>query len=325
MPSKILQSGTTSLSVLKKGDFKIGVGTNAPYGPTSVTGFYNGIDPPLNGYTIYAQKPLQGPSINVASTDDQCIYFLKVLGATGSTIGEVLEWSQNQNNILVVNKEYDDFVTSGLTAYYDVTLVNSYPKQGTSWYDLSPNSYNLTLFNTPTFSSTGFSFSNTSFEYAATSVNLPDLNRWTIEAKFRVTSSLTGQVTSIVTGQYNLASKLNFSLGTNNAPTNYNLTVGFFDGSWRNVTGFAPSLNTWYHVIGTYNGSSIKMYRDGAEIDSTNYTGTPQSGGALRIARRWDSTNNDSINFFPGDIEFVRVYNRALSATEVTKNYNAQL
>lgn len=325
MPSKILQSGTTSFAVLQKGDFKIGVGTNAPYGPTSLTGFYNGIDPPLNGYTIYAQKLTQGPSINVATTDDECIFFLKVLGATGNTIGEVLEWSQNQNNILVINKEYDDFVTSGLTAYYDATLVNSYPKQGTKWYDLSTNGYHTTLFNTPTYASSGFTFSNTSFEYAATSVNLPDLNQFSVEVKFRVTSSLTGQITSIVSGQYDLTNKLNFSLGTNNAPSSYNLTFGFFNGAWRNVTGFAPSLNTWYHVVGTYNGSVIKMYTDGSEIDSVNYTGTPQSGGALRIARRWDSTNNDSINFFPGVIEFVRIYNRALSSSEVTRNYNAQL
>lgn len=325
MPSKILQSGTTSLSVLQKGDFKIGVGSNSSYGPTNVTGFYNGIDPPINGYTIYAQKQSQGPSINVASTDDQCIYFLKVLGATGDTISEVLEWSQNQTNILVINKEYSDFVTSGLTAYYDVTMVNSYPKQGTKWYDLSPNGYHVTLYNTPTYSSTGFSFSNTSFEYGSTSVNLPDLNQWSIESKFRITSSLTNQITSIVAGQFDLGTKLNFSLGTNNAPTNYNLTVGFFNGAWRNVTGFAPSLNTWYHVIGTYNGSTIKLYRDGSEINSTNYSGTAQSGGSLRIARRWDSSDSDSINFFPGDIQFVRVYNRALNSTEVTRNYNSQL
>jgi hypothetical protein len=325
MATNFVKYGSTSKNVLiKSNNFNVGSDDIDDYGPTSSTGFYSAVDPPINGYVIYVDKATQGPSIHVAQDDTACIFFLKSFGSTGSTINDVLLWAQNQSNILVVGKTQPSINPSGLVAYYDVGTISSYPKGGSTLYDLSGNGYNVTLYNTPTFITTGktsLSFSKNSFEYGSTSTNLPDLNNFTIESKFRVTSSLTSQVTSVVTGQYNLSTKLNFSLGTNNAPINYNMTIGFFNGSWRSVTGFTPTLNTWYHVTGTYDGSSLKMYIDGALSQTLTYTGTPQSGGVLRIARRWDDVDNNATNFFPGDIEFIRIYNRSLSSTEVNNNY----
>ncbi|MHC4535676.1 MAG: LamG-like jellyroll fold domain-containing protein, partial [Planctomycetota bacterium] len=66
----------------------------------------------------------------------------------------------------------------------------------------------------------------------------------------------------------------------------------------------------WYHVVGTWDGTTQRLYLDGVEIDSQ----TP--GGVLDSA--FDgahiSSENEPIN---GLLDEVRIYNRALSAEEI--------
>jgi hypothetical protein len=200
----------------------------------------------------------------------------------------------------------------------------SYSGSGSIWYDLEGVSNNATLVNTPTYSSSYqgiLSFDDTSSEYA-TIPDIGDLNQWTVEVWFRISKSLTGKVSSLVTNQFNLSNKLNFSVGTNNAPSSYNLVVGFFDGAWRNTTGFVPSLNTWYQVVGTYDGSVIRQYVNGTASGGTlNYAGTPQSGGEVRLMRRWDTTVSSG-NLIAGDLAIVKIYDQALSDSDILDSYN---
>ena len=101
-----------------------------------------------------------------------------------------------------------------------------------------------------------------------------------------------------------------------------NISAGFFDGAWHNTSGFQPAVNTWYQSVGTYDGSTLVQYVNGASQSSLSYTGTPSSGGLVRIASRWDDQAS-SIDFFPGDIAIVKIYNTALSGADVLQNFNA--
>lgn len=196
----------------------------------------------------------------------------------------------------------------------------SYAGSGDTWYDLSGDGNNGTLYNTPIYNQTYFSFDKDSFEWASVP-DLGDLSTWSIETWFKITSTLTGQITAVICNEFDLVNKLNFSMGTNNAPGSYNMCIGFFDGAWHNTTGFAPVLDTWYHCVGTYDGTTIKQYVNGALNTQLSYAGTPQSGGDVRIARRWDSADNNSINFFPCDIGLVRIYSDVLTAGQILANY----
>jgi hypothetical protein len=209
--------------------------------------------------------------------------------------------------------------------YLDSGDVSSYPGTGSTWFDLQGNDNNATLFNSPTYSASYqgiLQFDDASLEYA-TIPDLGNFSEWTVEAWFRLTSPLTGKVTSIITNEFDLVDKLNFSIGTNNAPANLNLSVGFYDSAWRTTTGVVPQVGVWYQVVGTYDGSVVRQYVNGVASGGTvNYVGTPQSGGEVRLMRRWDLTAIQS-NLVDGDLAIVKIYDEALTSGQVLSNYNS--
>ena len=203
---------------------------------------------------------------------------------------------------------------------------NAYSGTGTTWYDLSGNNRDVSLVNNPSYTPSQygyFQFTDTSYQYAITTSTVPNLSIWTIEAWYRPTKSFTGKVTSVISNEFDLVNKLNYSLGTNNAPSSYALAGGYYNGAWRTTSGFTPTLNTWYQSVVTYDGSKITQYTNGVSQSTLTYSGTPQSGGKVRIARRWDDSDTVSSNFFNGDISIIRIYTISLTSTQVLQNFNA--
>jgi len=326
MPNTIKYSTTGDTLSLRKGNFYFGIGDTSK-GPTSNTDHWNGISPPTSGYTIYETKGSNGPSIRVPSDSTNLIEYSNRLysGSNITSTAGALVYLNSLSTVVCVNRDYENIVTSGLSMCVDAGFSPSYRNSGSSWYDVSLSGGTATLQNSPTYSTTSggiLTFSKSSSQYA-TLPNIGSKNTWTCEVWVKFNSSLTGQISSVVTNQYN-GSNLNFSIGTNNAPSSYNIVAGFFNGAWRNTTGFAPTLNTWYQIVGTYDGSVIRQYVNGSASGGTlNYVGTSSSGGEIRMMGRWD-TLSGSVNYIDGDLSIVRIYNRALSATEIQNNFNSQ-
>ena len=85
------------------------------------------------------------------------------------------------------------------------------------------------------------------------------------------------------------------------------------------ATGLA--LNSWHHLVATYDGSNIKIYIDGALDVSAPYTATtPTNTNPFTIGGAFEG---GSPSFFQGLMDEVSVYNRALTAGEVEAIYNA--
>jgi len=79
------------------------------------------------------------------------------------------------------------------------------------------------------------------------------------------------------------------------------------------------ALNTWHHLVGTYDGTTVSLYDNGvlaASAPSTGYAG--QTGNQLQIAQ---SEAGDNL-YFPGQLEEAAVYGTALSATQVQRHYS---
>lgn len=86
------------------------------------------------------------------------------------------------------------------------------------------------------------------------------------------------------------------------------------------VRGTGPlALGTWTHIATTYDGANQRFYVNGVLVATRAQTGLIAVGnGALRIGGNASFTDE----FFEGLIDEVRVYNRALSAAEITRDMN---
>ena len=71
---------------------------------------------------------------------------------------------------------------------------------------------------------------------------------------------------------------------------------------------------TWYFLACTYDGTDLKFYIDGTLSDTTNRPGGTIPDGGREI---WIGGNEPWGEYFDGVIDEARIYNRALSGTEI--------
>jgi len=80
------------------------------------------------------------------------------------------------------------------------------------------------------------------------------------------------------------------------------------------------TLRKWHHLAMTYDGSVLRMYFDGAPVGSKTINKERMPGnGAVSIGRRGDGHRY----FTEGCIDEVRIYGRALSASEIRAHFVA--
>ncbi|HEU4687524.1 MAG TPA: putative Ig domain-containing protein [Vicinamibacterales bacterium] len=79
-------------------------------------------------------------------------------------------------------------------------------------------------------------------------------------------------------------------------------------------TGDLP-IGAWYHVAATYDGSMMRIYLNGAEVGAVQKTGALASNAAVPVNI---GRSPDGSNAMHGSIDDVRIYARALSASEIS-------
>lgn len=213
-----------------------------------------------------------------------------------------------------------NYVTDGLVLYLDAGISDSYPGSGTTWFDLSGNENNGTLKNGPIFSNDRFSFDGSN-DWVSTDLGSEvdylfsdSTNQFTVITWFKPSgtdSIICGAAGGIGSGttfaQYmsgtTFAIRIRGTSTDNTVKTNLS-TSDFHMGTytWNGTSGLGyyndePPVNVG---IGTASNQSRKFG-----------IADPDEGGVANYPR------------FSGDITAVKVYNRALSATEITQNYNA--
>jgi hypothetical protein len=179
MPNSFKYSTDAQTLALKKGNFYIGT-DDVDKGPTSSTGYYNGITPPAGGYTIYINKATGGPSIYVASNDTQLISLTnRIAGSSYSTVAECLTYFAGQTDKVVLSFDIGNIVTDGISLCLLPQNSICYPKGGGSWYDIA-NGLTLNSYGTQTPFTTmggalGFSFNDSGYWVCTSNSNLVDL------------------------------------------------------------------------------------------------------------------------------------------------------
>lgn len=91
----------------------------------------------------------------------------------------------------------------------------------------------------------------------------------------------------------------------------------------RNVTDISidPSEG-WVHIVGTYDKKTIRLYKNGIEVDTRNYSKSiNNSTQAVKIA--YDGDSRDGI--LVGSLDEVKIWDRTLDSTEITNIYTNEL
>ncbi|MEM7184602.1 MAG: putative Ig domain-containing protein [Spirochaetota bacterium] len=96
-----------------------------------------------------------------------------------------------------------------------------------------------------------------------------------------------------------------------------NKMVFFGYGGGDYISSSAITTN-WEHWVFVYDGAYLYLYKDGSQIDSSVSVLLNTSDSQLYVGARMDLCCD---RFHIGDIDEVRVYNQALSATEVQALY----
>jgi hypothetical protein len=139
----------------------------------------------------------------------------------------------------------------------------------------------------------------------------PNLPVWTVAAWVKSPAAPTRPVAS---GPVH--AERNFQINWNHGSDGWLGAVGIcVAGEWYSAPFGDLQADTWHHLAGTYDGESLKAYRDGALItDNSNPSGSPDVEPAtLKFGRH--ATAEDA--FFAGTIDEVCIFAYALDADEV--------
>ena len=221
-------------------------------------------------------------------------------------------------------------ITDGLVLNLDAGNKKSYPGSGSNWYDLTKNKYNSTIVNALTFdsSNSGSILANTTNEYTSGSISSSVWsgnfsicawfkhtgygNLW--EAIFSANISAALYSSPIMTFNGNSVAVRN-QIGINNAGIS---GVGVF------LDFTANHLNKWIYCVITVSGTTATIYSFQNGILSSNSGTLPftlkRTSDGYYVFRHYSGATTQ---IFQGNISKIELYNKALTVSEITQNYNA--
>ena len=333
MPNSIIHNVGAETQALKKGNFWIGtndVGKGLSY--------WNGITPPVGGYTIYLNKATQGPAIFVAANDSELISLTnRIAVASYTTVAQCLDYFTGQSNMMVVNKDYGPIITNGLVLNYDASFIPSYPRTGPTIYTMNgtPDGVltNGSTFNTDRIVMDGID----DHINLGTTPAINFSNGLTIEIEVNF-AALSGSGWERFF-DLNDSSGTLLSFGRHSVFSNIQFTC-------REITGADAALQRRYQSTGNPLATNqvavysvtlpagtpgairtgCKLYKNGSEIAGTLATAnenprlpSTQTRNVSYIGRSSSAGNA----FFNGSVYWFRIYNRELSSAEILQNFNA--
>jgi hypothetical protein len=214
-----------------------------------------------------------------------------------------------------------DIVDNGLVLHLDAANPRSYPRTGTTWFDLSGGNNNGTLTNGPSFSS----LSGGSIDFDGTNdlvdlTNTPNLdittNDFALELWLYYLRSSVPAAKVAARGAYLTTGWTIYAGKFGSFPDE--ITFQYGSTTWVSVGGLAVTENNWYHVCVTRLNGTITTYinntNTGSRVDSYNFSSTnPTIIGRNAVSGDW----------FKGSVAVFRQYNIGLNSNQVTQNFNA--
>jgi hypothetical protein len=220
-------------------------------------------------------------------------------------------------------KNGPQIVTNGLVMYFDAGNHKSYSGAGTSWFDLSVNSFQAELINTPIYTINGnnsfFAFVSNKYARIQNSTLL-DTQTPTVEVWIKTNNTFQNGFwfeKGIVNQQYSL-----FQEGANIQWRHYISGVGITNLTTNSINA---GLNTtdWFQVTGTYSSGQRKLYINGVLKNSDSRTGTISTNTGGMSIGVFGGYSGSRGYYYNGNLAICKVYNRELNNDEILQNYNA--
>jgi hypothetical protein len=215
-----------------------------------------------------------------------------------------------------------NIITDGLVLQLDAANTKSYPRSGTLWNDLSGNNTIGNLFNSPAFDpgnagSIVFNGSNNYCDLGTTLQNT--FTNCTLEVVYKVGIISTAQV---LVSSY---SQTTFNgWGIEQYVTNqFNVFVFNGSGTYLDIQSTIPPIVGQTYAISMVFSSlnKLQMYINGnLHLEkTTTFSSTIKTSPFITRVGNWLGNTN----YLNGNLYSVKMYNRALSSSEVAQNYNA--
>jgi hypothetical protein len=258
------------------------------------------------------------------------------LAISGTTVNITTEWTRVSYYIDMANASIayihtrldgPDTGGTGQTVWWDGLQVERVPAgtttptpftsayYGGSVFKDLVGSNNGTLVNYPTYSSANFGsivFDGTDDYAPIGTTGFPFGSSAGTLSAWAKTNTITGGYLWIVSYGTANTSQARF-LGILNSTY---LFGGF--GGTPDITASGVPLNTWFNMVGVYDGTNASIYINGVLVSGPT-------------AKTWNTVANNAqigrqvngIEYWNGNIAQTTIYNRALSAQEIQQNFNA--
>ena len=211
-------------------------------------------------------------------------------------------------------------VQDSLLLNLDSTASGSYSGSGNTWTDLSGQGNHGTI-NGATYTSAedAFYFDGYNDRVGCGDITGFNTNKLTLEAWVNVNSFTgnDGDTTGfIIQGG---GTSLDFDLQTikSGSTNKFNFRIG----SSTNISSGSVSTDTWYHLLATYDGSSMEFYLNNSSVGTNSSTETFQNTRNVELGRYPVASENAFQ--LDGYLSVVRIYNDVLTSDEREKNFNA--
>lgn len=201
-------------------------------------------------------------------------------------------------------------VTSGLLFCVDAANPRSYPGSGTNWFQLSGSNNTGSIINGPTYNSANLgslSFDGVD-DFVDFSANLGTMATYTIMFWAKRDAENRMPVAARTNGSF-------YWYGDNS----WFYTHGGATGEYYYSKPTSIPLGTWGCYCVSYNGSNVSIYRQGVYQGQQATTGTADWSVGLTVG--WWAFRGSYA--WQGLISNVMMYNTALTADQVTQNFNA--
>ena len=220
---------------------------------------------------------------------------------------------------------YGGIVTNGLVLDLDAAKKDSYPGTGTAWNDISGNRNNGTLLNGPTFNSANggsIVFDGADDTLLGSSTSALISNNFTLQVTIKPDTITSGNFSTISDFQFSFSGRNGFYLGLDNRPAiNVANTVFISIGADNTYLYSAQNSvitngNNIYIISFVATNGVLSLYVNGTL--SAGLSGNNNPGSIT-----YTGTSYNIRNTYKGSWYNYILYNRTLSSTEITQNYNA--